>query len=256
MSLARDAGWRLQIWRTSHFDLVGFMGTNARKMDTLSIYIEGDGVAWLNDRTRSSDPTPVNAVALKLALADVRENVAYLARPCQFVADNLRRNCSVNYWTGHRFSPQVVAAMNEAVSQLKAHYAAKNLQLVGYSGGGAIAALVAARRNDVKRLVTVAGNLDHRIWTQMHTLTPLTGSLNPVDAWQHLAAIPQVHFVGAKDTIVPEAVAQSYRGRFPVGQGPEIRVIEQFDHHCCWVRDWPALMRASASTARVRAGGR
>jgi hypothetical protein len=45
-----------------------------------------------------------------------------------------------------------------------------------------VASLVAARRHDVVRLVTVAGNLDHLAWTTLHGVSPLTGSLNPADA--------------------------------------------------------------------------
>lgn len=34
-----------------------------------------------------------------------------------------RRDCSTTYWTDRRFSPEVVAAVNEAVDQLKARAA-------------------------------------------------------------------------------------------------------------------------------------
>ncbi|GAB2181920.1 hypothetical protein DLREEDagrD3_21430 [Denitratisoma sp. agr-D3] len=48
---------------------------------------------------------------------------------------------------------------------------ARRLTLVGYSGGAA--ALLAARCSDVVRLVTIAGNLDHRAWTRYHHITTL-----------------------------------------------------------------------------------
>src|SRR5262245_4836743 len=51
----------------------------------LRIYIEGDGRAWLTRQQRSDDPTPRNAIGLRLASADMSPNVAYLARPCQYV---------------------------------------------------------------------------------------------------------------------------------------------------------------------------
>jgi hypothetical protein len=44
-----------------------------------------------------------------------------------------------------------------------------------------VAALVAARRTDVDRLVTVAGNLDPTAWAVYQHIQPLTGSLNPAD---------------------------------------------------------------------------
>jgi len=72
----------------------------------------------------------------------------------------------------------LVTAMNLAVSQLKSTFGTTTqIQLIGYSGGGATAALIAARRDDISRLITVAGNLDHDKWTQLHTITPLTHSL-------------------------------------------------------------------------------
>ena len=104
-----------------------------------------------------------------------------------------------------------------------------------------MAALVAARRKDVTRLVTVAGNLDHVLWTQLHHVAPLTGSLNPADAWQALADISQVHFVGGNDRIISQEISESYVARFPADQRPPLRVIEGFGHACCWVEQWPQL---------------
>jgi hypothetical protein len=39
--------------------------------DTIRVYIEGDGSAWLNSQFPSEDPTPSNPMALRLAVADV-----------------------------------------------------------------------------------------------------------------------------------------------------------------------------------------
>ena len=93
-----------------------------------------------------------------------------------------RRSCVQKYWTGYRFALEVIEASNITVSQLKARYAADNIRLVGYSGGGAVAAFIAARRNDVVQLVTVAGNIDPAAWTKRHRMSQLSGSLNPADA--------------------------------------------------------------------------
>jgi hypothetical protein len=45
-------------------------------------YQSGDGLAWLSSDVPSSDPTPLDPLALRLALAKPARNAAYLARPC------------------------------------------------------------------------------------------------------------------------------------------------------------------------------
>lgn len=241
--LAAAAGWQSIRLPTDSFVLAGFVPKEVRDSDLLTIYIEGDGLAWISRSQVSLDPTPIHPTGLKLALRHPHGAAAYLARPCQYVSGDGRRNCAVTWWTDRRFAAEVVAATDQAVEQLKQRFHARNIELVGYSGGGAVAALVAARRKDVVRLVTVAGNLDHRAWTQHHRATPLTGSLNPADAWQALVDVPQMHFIGVSDTIVSRDVAQSYVAHFPLNNRPQLRVIENFDHLCCWVEKWPDLYR-------------
>lgn len=177
---------------------------------SLRIYIEGDGRAWIDRTTPSLDPTPQNPLALKLAIADPSSQLAYLARPCQFNGENESSHCEPRYWTNERFSAEVIGMMDVAVSQLKAAAAAEKIELVGFSGGGAVAALIAARRNDVKLLVTVAGVLDHKHWTELQRVSPLAGSLNPIDELDRLADVKQLHFVGVDDRIVQSEVARNF----------------------------------------------
>lgn len=94
-------------------------------------------------------------MGLKLAALDASPNVVYLARPCQYVWSPL---CSDIYWTDRRFAVEVVEAMSAAIDRLI--LPGQKLHLVGYSGSGAVAVLVAARRPDVVSLRTIAGNLD------------------------------------------------------------------------------------------------
>jgi dienelactone hydrolase len=212
----------------------------------LTIYIEGDGLAWLNSSTPSDDPTPMDPLALKLALRDDAPS-AYLARPCQYAADDRKKSCAQKYWTHSRFSEEVIQSGNQAIDQIKHKFAAKKLVLVGYSGGGAVAALIAARRLDVARLITIAGNIDHLAWTRKYHLSPLSGSLNPADEWIYLQHIPQTHFIGGKDEVIGGYVARSYASHFPADLQPSIVVVPQYDHHCCWVDNWPALKKDAVS---------
>ena len=240
-NMAAAVGWQEIRLPTTDFVLAGFIPKDVRDNDLLTIYIEGDGLAWISRWQISPDPTPIHPTGLQLALHHPHGAAAYLARPCQFVSADDRRNCAQIWWTDRRFAEEVVAATDQAVEQLKQRFHANNIELVGYSGGGAIAALVAARRKDVVRLLTVAGNLDHQAWTQHHHATPLTGSLNPADAWQALVAVPQVHFIGGSDTIVSRDIAQSFVAHFPSNNRPQLREIKGFDHLCCWVKKWPEL---------------
>ncbi|WP_290975378.1 alpha/beta hydrolase [Herbaspirillum sp.] len=247
-ALASQHGWQQERIAAGGFDLVAwrparYAGSAPGADDErLTVYIEGDGLAWLNSSQPSDDPTPGNAMALKLALAQPRGNAAYLARPCQFTG-TAAAGCDPAYWTGRRFAEEVVAATDQAIGILKRQAGARRLALVGYSGGGGIAALVAARRRDVDLLVTVAGNLDHRAWTALHHVSPLTGSLNPADAADRLLQVRQRHFVGGKDAVMPVAIATAYAERYPPGQRPEVRLEPGFDHRCCWVEAWPGLWR-------------
>lgn len=150
----------------------------------------------------------------------------YLARPCQYVDLDTQPYCTPQYWTNRRFAPEVIDAANAAIDILKNRYRAHKLTLAGYSGGGAVAALVAARRDDVTELITFAGNLDTQAWTTLHDISPLSGSLSPADYWNDLKNIPQTHYVGAQDDIMPPVIAQSYARRFSENMRPEI-IIEE-----------------------------
>jgi dienelactone hydrolase len=242
-----DAGWQPIKLDTGDFVLTAFVPpVKLKQASTLTIYIEGDGLAWLSRSTPSLDPTPLNPVGLKLALRDPSNAVVYLARPCQFVANDDKRSCQRKYWTHQRFAPEVIAASVNAVEQLKRRAGADRLVLVGYSGGAAVASLVAAQRRDVVQLITVAGTLDHPTWTQELHLSPLEGSLNPSDAWEQLQSLPQTHFVGAQDSIISISVARAYAAHFPLAAPLTIKTLPAFDHHCCWVEHWPQLLEEVA----------
>lgn len=237
-------GWRAETLAVGQFELMTYLPQPIRQQGALTIYIEGDGFAWINAATPSADPTPRDALALRLALAQPEGNAAYLARPCQFI-DAQKRACPERYWTEARFAPEVVAASNQAIDALKARFGAQQLTLVGYSGGGAIAALLAARRDDVERLITVAGNLDHLAWTRHHRLMPLTGSLNPADEGPKLKTVRQAHFAGGADRVVPATLISAFAAHFSPAQSSSVTVLPDFDHQCCWEREWPALWRTA-----------
>lgn len=239
-TLAASRGWQAVSIPAQPFTLVAYVPEKTQPDETLTIYIEGDGLAWRTGRQPSTDPTPLDPLALRLALAQPDGNAAYLARPCQFVEAE-KTGCAARYWTSHRFAPEVVAATNQAVDVLKTRLGAKRLVLVGYSGGAAVAALVAARRSDVPLLVTVAGNLDQRAWTEHHQLQPLTGSLNPADEVEGLRSVKQWHYAGGQDRIIPPAQVAGFAALFADTDMVHVWVEPVFDHHCCWSENWSRL---------------
>lgn len=241
--MAIQNGWQQTVLKTTSFELISYVPNNIEASETLTIYIEGDGFAWQTSRRPSSDPTPHNPVALKLALKHQNGVAAYLARPCQY-HDELEKTprCNQSYWTNKRYAEEVISASEQALTQLKTMYGAKELILIGYSGGGAVAALLSARRDDVKKFITVAGNLDHRAWTEFHKISPLTGSLNPVDYQEQLQTIPQVHFVGDDDKNIPAKLTQEFIANYDSQKFAKVIVVPEQSHNCCWQEIWPRLI--------------
>ena len=208
----------------------------------LTVYIESDGAPWPWPDTPPADPSPVKPLVVGLAALDTAPSVGYLSRLCQYLTEAERAKCDVAYWTSGRFREDAVAATMIAIDNLKRASRAKDVSLVGYSGGGVMAALVAARRDDVRCLVTIAAPLDIDAWADSIRVSRLYGSRNPVDAVRHLAATPQTHFRGLADKAVPPGSAR----RFLLGvPGAQVADLPEFDHECCWLRDWPSLRRRS-----------
>lgn len=237
---AGEHGFDTQIFHGRTFDLKWFMRGQG---PVLRAYIEGDGKAWLNARTPSSDPTPHNAVGFELAAVDIVRPVAYFARPCQFIEGEGRRNCHTAFWTSARFSEPVVSDLSDALDTAKRVAGAARLELVGYSGGGALALLLAAKRDDVDLVVTVAGNLDHAFWTGYHRVSPLRGSLNPADYTDRLQAVKQVHIVSTDDDVIPPAVARSFVGRMKVTDNVRIVTVSDIEHSGDWSQPLSNVLR-------------
>ena len=212
----------------------------------LTIYLESDGAPWPAPDRPPYDPTPVKPLVLQMAIADDAAPVAYIGRPCQYLDDAALAHCDPALWTHGRFSQAAVAAISQAVDQLKRAAGARDVALAGYSGGGTMAALVAARRNDVTCLVSIASPLDTAAWTRAIGVSPLRSSLNPASFTAALSGIEQTHFTGSDDEVVPPATIAAF-----VVPMKKARVIARagVDHDCCWARDWRELKRQSCLAA-------
>ncbi|WP_265532750.1 dienelactone hydrolase family protein [Pseudomonas saponiphila] len=240
-ALADAHHWRALELQAGVFRLQAYEPHSYAPSPVLTLYIEGDGLAWLNTRQPSPDPTPLDPMALRLAMAQPTGNAAYLGRPCQYLGTTAP--CHARYWTDARFSEEVVTSLDQALDQLKARAGAQRLIIVGYSGGGALALLLAARRSDVEQIVTVAGNLDPAAWTRYHRVAPLGASLNPAALYPALAHVPQLHLVGDADSVMPAQLAKAFIADHPIASNTRLRVISGYDHHCCWAQDWARLWR-------------
>lgn len=238
--LAAEKNWHALPIASSQGMLKAYLPTQIRPdpAAVLTVFIEGDGLAWVSRSQPSSDPTPIDPLALRLALIHPGRQAAYLGRPCQYV-DAETTACPSRLWLAQRFSEDATTLTDRALDELKQRFQANRLVLVGFSGGGTIAALIAARRSDVAVLITLGGNLDHAEWTRFHHITSLEGSLNPADEAERLQWVRQLHFVGAQDTIVPPQIVEHYAQRFPPTRRPLVRIVADANHHCCWVQQWP-----------------
>ncbi len=235
---AAPRGFRTEVIETGNFRLFSLLRQRGA-VRTLPIYIEGDGAPWPSAFQPPRDPTPLQPVSLALAARDPAPTVAYLGRPCQYLDEPELAHCDSAYWSGRRFSPEVLAAMDEAIGRLKLRTGAQRIRLIGHSGGGVVVALLALRRDDVADWVTLAAPLALTVWTTAQGLTPLAGSLDPMA--QPAAAITRraTHFAGADDAVVPAEIIVHFVG----AHGGRLEVLADFDHDCCWVRDWAQLLR-------------
>lgn len=239
--IAAPAGLKRMLIKTDPFTLTTFVRIRDPGQP-VTLYIEGDGMAWLSRTEVSQDPTPREALGLQLAALDPSLNVVYLARPCQFTARAKNPTCGIPYWTSKRFAPEVIAAMSQAVDQVAAQVPGQKVNLVGYSGGGAVAVLVAADRKDVGSIRTVAGNLDHAEVNRLAKVSPLSGSLNAIDAARDVAAIPQIHFNGAADAVVPPVIAERFR-QAAASSCVAVRTISGASHEDGWKQRWTSLLK-------------
>ena len=203
----------------------------------LHIYLDSDGTPWERGYWPARDPSPRQSLALSLMSLDAAASI-YLNRPCYGLA-KLPPECHFTLWTDGRYSHTVVEAMNQGLDELRRRHGAQRLVLIGHSGGGALAMLLAARRQDVAAVVTIGANLDHRRWTEHFGYLPLTSSLNPAEEPPLPSGALRWHLIGDRDAVVPPAITLA------AGKAdPHARVVRfaQHDHRCCWERSWPDLL--------------
>lgn len=212
----------------------------ANKRNPYVFYIEGDGSITAGRYAISDNPTPANIMLFKLAALDTRANIVYIARPCQYAPIELNPKCNDQlYWTDKRMAEEVIDSINIAINMISN---GKPVSLVGFSGGGGVAILIAARNTNIKDIITIAGNLDINDFSNHHKIYALKESLNPADYTSKINNIPQLHLSGSNDQIVPSYITQKYIKTNP-SNCIQQRIFPNITHTKGWDNIWQDVLK-------------
>ena len=248
---AENSGFKLVIYKSSPFSLTTYEKSLPESQNpVVHVYIEGDGNSWKTKYQISNNPTPYQPLALRLALLDQHPDVIYLARPCQYTPMDLNPECSPKFWSSHRYSEEVIQAISNVLDKIKAKKHNSQFLLIGFSGGASVAALLAQQREDINGLITVAGDLNHEQLNQHHGTTPLKGSLNPIQKAHTLRNLPQEHWVGARDKIVPTWIAEQFVKKVNNPDCAKVHVVKNATHHKGWEERWEEVLGEFAEAAK------
>ncbi|ABC30952.1 conserved hypothetical protein [Hahella chejuensis KCTC 2396] len=227
----------------------------------LIVVLEGDGLPWSRPWRISSDPTSPDPLMFDWYRQWPGEAL-YLGRPCYFGAKSRRvppapwdveeppetQSCFAYWYTHGRYSEEVVTAMAQ-VLRMKA--GDRPLLLLGHSGGGALAMLLAARMSNTVAVMTLSGNLNVAAWTSGHDFSPLTGSLDPAASPPLNRDVRQSHWAARGDeTVKPEWIEkEAARQQATFQLGPASK-------HSDWRHYWPqindAISQLKATISRQR----
>lgn len=202
-------------------------------------YIEGDGSISIGCYAIADNPTPSKVMLFKLATLDTRPNIVYIARPCQYTPVELNPNCNQAYWTDKRMAEEVIESTNIVINSINN---GNPTSLVGFSGGGGVAILVAARNKHIKDIITIAGNLDIENFSTHHRIYVLKESLNPIDYAIKISNIPQLHLSGSKDAIVPSKIMQGYI-KASSSDCTQQKIFPNITHTKGWDKVWQEVLK-------------
>lgn len=199
------------------------------------VFIEGDGRSWIRGGRVSEDPSPTRAIALELVEAEPSCALA-VSRPCTFGLAASDPACEPAVWTLRRYSED---AIRSVVSVIEREVPSdRRIVVVGVSGGGLIAAHVAARVPRVAGLVTLGANLDLSAWLDRHGYTREILGYSPPLEFPLRPGLVVLHVVGEADEVVPPQLTAELVERN--GDGV-ILSLPGADHTCCWGDSWPKI---------------
>lgn len=234
---AKKLGFHAVQFQGTAFKHTIFKNKVSNNKNLLHVYLGGDGTPWLDGRYITGDPTPQKPVMLDLMRMD-KVPAIYLGRPC-YHQSQMPASCHKSLWTSKRYSEIIVSSMAMALNRYIQHKSITKIRLFGFSGGGALAMLLASRIPKVVTVVTLAGNLDTDAWTLHHGYLPLTGSLNPAKQPPLALHIQQYHLAARLDKSVPEFIIKSVANK---QRNANYILLKNADHHCCWSSIWPTIL--------------
>jgi len=227
-------GMEREIVTGAGFDHVVFRTAKpSRQQPPLHVYLDHDGTPWQGGQP-AADPTPRNDLTLRLMALDPAPAL-YLGRPC-YLGLAAQPGCSPDLWTSRRYSQSVIDSMAAALRRLVDGHGGPPVVLLGYSGGGVLALLLAPRVPEVVAVITVAANLDIDAWADHHHWPRLQGSQNPSGVSLSRRVV-QRHYAGGHDDVVPPQLVQR-----AARAGDTVVVVPDFDHVCCWASLWPQIL--------------
>jgi pimeloyl-ACP methyl ester carboxylesterase len=230
---AERRGFTAQVAQSERHHLVVLRHGRPTAGEPLHIYLDGDGTPMLSRHQIANDPSSRSRLILDLMERDPAPSVL-VGRPCYYQGN---KGCDPVLWTDQRYSEGIVAGLAQVIVAESDTAPESPLTLIGYSGGGTLAMLLAPRLRRVERVVTVAANLDVTAWTAHHGYSALVGSLNPADAPPLPSHIRQLHLFGENDKNVPAALMRHVAER---SSNSAIRIVPGYNHACCWAKTWPA----------------
>ena len=237
----KAGGFKLKVYENDRKLLQSTTATGDQSEHVLHVYLEGDGSPWRHRVVVMPDPTPRRPLMLQLMKIDTQSS-AYMGRPC-YNGTYDEAPCQSDLWTSGRYSEAVILSMASGLRALIKRHKADEVRLFGHSGGGALAMLLAERVTEVRRVITIAGNLDIDAWTTHHSYSPLYSSINPATRAGLDERVWQWHLLAAQDRVIPPQLVSSFIMDQPQASG---FLFQGFSHGCCWDTVWPVLLRALA----------
>ena len=203
-----DGSFKKVIYDKGFIDIFSLQKIENRQ--EVIVYIEGDGLSWIDRFTPSSDPTPVDPLTFKLAKLDQNPNVIYLARSCQYIRNN---ECRKEIWTKLQYSKPIIGLYEEILEEIAQRHS--KVHLIGYSGGSVIAMhLASLDKKKVKSVRTIAGNINPNEFTKLLNLSSYQTSINLDLIDDKIKDISQTHFYGNKDKVIPKEIYSNYQDQY------------------------------------------